>query len=77
MTPETIESVRESVARGDLDAWEAETAVRRLVSHAEAAMERGDLVLAAEHYATASDIARYIDESVNGWLKEFQAMRIA
>jgi hypothetical protein len=75
MTPAELEILNESVARGEYDAWECEAAARRLIVAGNACMDRSEWELAYAHFEAAAGIARWIDEQVNGFLKEFQARR--
>jgi hypothetical protein len=77
MTTTQVESLRDKVAAGDYDIWQAEKAVREVVESGKAAMAEKDYDTARTFFDAAAAIAQWIQDELRGWEREFQARRLA
>jgi len=77
MTTAQIESLRESLARGDMDVEESLRTILQALDAANQLLARHDVGGAAACLDYAANTSQYLDQQIHGWLREFQARRVA
>ena len=76
-TAKDMESLRNAMSAMEISVEEATATIRKSVEAASRFLRSDDFRSAAVYLSYAADTSRYLDDEIHGWLREFQARRIA